>query len=126
MCVWVCVYGWTEEWTDGEEELGVLEDPGVQRPGVSGCATVAGPCTRLSGPGLEEPRTCTCGTLCGWERAEGSGSGGAASKQPDARRRVRGWSRAGQARNTVARVFRSSVDRYMRIPSQAMQQPHLR
>lgn len=30
--------------------LPVLEVPGVPQPGVSGCATVAGPCTRMASP----------------------------------------------------------------------------
>lgn len=62
------MYGWMDEWgmerrrgrDQTEERLGiatsaymylpVLEVPGVPQPGVSGCATVTGPCTRMASP----------------------------------------------------------------------------
>lgn len=67
-CVWerVCMDGWMRGGGGGQKRLGIaasaymfLEGPGVPQPGVSGCATVAGPCTRMR----EERRYsvgCTC------------------------------------------------------------------
>lgn len=76
--------GWKDEWEGWSGGrlgiatgmyLPVLEVPGVQRPGVSGCATVSGPCTGgMLSPGLGTC-TCMCSLVRNYSGYDGRGEG---------------------------------------------------